>query len=222
MATKAQYLDLKKKADVIEAQVQKLMAALKAKETKVVAGEQAQASMTQKLYDHMKSMPAWAAPGNVGDINRVFWPFWFTTDRVDLVPESQQASGFSISQEAAFIMVEYTKAVYVKDVAPAPLLSYVDPDAPAGAGKTRGLSMTLRDSLSQRQFMGTSILLDHVGHPRFPTEFDTPQLVLPNANMEVQFFNDNADVTFTPFITVFGIRVRIEEMHKLLATVGDF
>src|ERR1017187_5308790 len=47
------------------------------------------------------NLPPGMVPGNVGDINRVIWPFYFTTDYVSINPDQSIRSGFTITQEAA-------------------------------------------------------------------------------------------------------------------------
>ena len=42
------------------------------------------------LHSNLKaSLPSTMMPGNVGDINKVIWPFWFTFSQIELAPGSR-------------------------------------------------------------------------------------------------------------------------------------
>lgn len=160
-------------------------------------------------------LPFWMAPGNVGDINRVIWPFWFTTQMVQIGPNSQVPSGFSVTQEASFVALSYTKSVFVRTTVPAINYQYLDPEAPAGAGQATGLSFTLTDNTSTRQFIDKSLDTDQVGAPRFPTALPAPLLILPRSNISVNYINSNTVNTFVCFFTFFGYRIRIEDAYEI-------
>lgn len=175
---------------------------------------------SQTAVNHAQAtrLPFFVAPGNVGNINEVIWPFWFATGRVDVAPDSQRTSGFSNTQEASFVILSYTKSVFLKTD---PFnLQYLDPDAPNFAGKCPGLTIKFRDSQSTREFSQITVDADHVGHPRFPTELPAPMLVLPNSNIEVLFDNSHPTNEYVPLITFFGYKIRIEDARKLLSTVS--
>lgn len=163
------------------------------------------------------ALPASMRPGNVGSINRVIWPFWFTFTAPELAPNAASQGFTTITQEAAFVLMSYTKAVYKKTVGP--IYTYVDPDDYTSAGQTDGLKFTLRDAQSTRTFHNAPLELDSVGNPQFPSILPTPILFLPNSTIEVTYQNDNASDTYVPFITMFGYRVRIEDAQKILSTV---
>lgn len=157
-------------------------------------------------------------PGNVGDINRVIWPFYFTTQQVTLAPNTTAKTGFTVTQEAAFIFMSYTKAVYTFDGVN--VFTYIDPEQPGAAGSAFDLTFNFRDSQSGRDFQNFPILTDTVGVPRFPTKLPKPMLIQPNANIEISFTNNNATLTYVPFITVFGYRCRIEDARGILSFVS--
>lgn len=161
-------------------------------------------------------LPNYLAPGNVGDINRVIWPFYFTTDKVIVPPETNIRTSFTVTQEASFVWMYYTKTVLVLDT-DTNAESYLDPDGVNNFAS--GLSFTIRDPQSQRQFFNRPIDLDHVGNPRWPSTLPAPQLVLPRSSLEVQFFNDDAETTYIPSLTFFGYRIRMENANELLSTV---
>lgn len=163
------------------------------------------------------ALPATMRPGNVGSINRVIWPFFFTFTAPELSPNSSSQGFTTITQEAAFVWMSYTKAVYKKTAGP--VYTYVDPDDYSAVGQTDGLKFTLRDAQSTRTFHNSPLEVDQIGNPQFPSVLPTPILFLPNSTIEITYQNDNAADTFVPFITLFGYRVRIEDAQKILSTV---
>jgi hypothetical protein len=163
-----------------------------------------------------KGLPSWLAPGNVGEINKVIWPFWFTFTAPELAPNTSAVGNFSVTQEAPFIWMAMTKAIFSKEMGN---FTYINPDDISAAGLAPGLQIVMRDAVSSRQFMATPIDTDHVGNPRFPTVLPTPQMFLPRAVVEIQFFNNSSTATYVPWISLFGYRVRLEDANNILSTV---
>lgn len=177
-------------------------------------------SAQQLNYNLRNGIGPMLAPGNIGDINSVIWPFYFTTDVPDNPLASNQTfqTGFSVTQEAAFIFMSFTKAIYlVEGEAPNDSWTYLDPDA--GQPSAPGLVFTLRDGSSSRQLFNTPMNIDHFGNPRFPTKFPRPVMLLPNQVMQIAFTNNHASNVYVPFITAFGYRVKIDQAQKLLSLV---
>lgn len=175
----------------------------------------------QSLQFNMNnSLGPMLTPGNIGDINSVIWPYWFSTD----IPSAPLAfgqslqTGFSVNYEAAFIWMSYTKAVYlVEGEQPNDSWTYLDPDAAQPSAP--GLTFTIRDGSSSRQFFNTPILTDHYGNPRFPSKFPRPMMCLPNQVMQIQFTNSHPTNLYVPFITAFGYRMRVDQAKQLLSLV---
>jgi hypothetical protein len=165
-----------------------------------------------------RALPASLRPGNVGSINRVIWPFFFTFSAPELAPNSASQGFTTITQEAAFVWMSYSKAIYKKTAGPTQY-TYVDPNDYAGAGQADGLKFVFKDAQSTRVFHNQPLEIDMVGVPEFPSVLPTPILFLPNSTIEVTYQNDNATDTFVPFITLFGYRVRIEDAQNILSTV---
>lgn len=161
-------------------------------------------------------------PGNVGDINRVIWPFWFTTENVTLAPNQSANANFTVTQEAAFVLLSYTRAVYVQEAGQDNIgqFQYVDPEAQGAAGKTNDLNFVIQDSQSSRSFMNTPLSVNHIGYWRKPTVMTAPPLFLPNSNIEVTWQNNSSINTYKPFMTFFGYRVRIDHAQDILSTVS--
>lgn len=158
------------------------------------------------------------SPGNLGDINKIIWPYYFTTEIPDgpIAPNETFQTGFSITQEAAFIMMSFTKVVY--DGASTPW-SYLDPNTPGLSNRAPGLSFTIRDGSSSRQFFNSAIEMGHYGNPRFPTKLPRPIMFLPNQIVQIAFTNSHPTREYVPFITAFGYRMRIEDSQRLLSLV---
>lgn len=171
-------------------------------------------------YNMRNALGPMLTPGNIGDINSVIWPFYFTTDIPDAplaVGETFQ-TGFSVTQEAAFIFMSFTKTVYLAEGEdPNQSWTYLDPDQ--GQPSAPGLFFTLRDGSSSRQLFNTPMAMDNYGNPRFPTKFPRPVMLLPNQVMQIQFTNSNASNLYVPMISAFGYRIRIDEAQKILSLV---
>jgi hypothetical protein len=103
------------------------------------------------LYRNIKrSVPSRLMPGNVGDINRVVWPFWFTFTAPELAPAQTATGSFSVTQEASFIFMAFSKVVFKKV---AGIYTAIDPDQEDTAvGEANGLSFQFRDGQSSRVF----------------------------------------------------------------------
>lgn len=171
----------------------------------------------QNLKANIKAhLPNYLAPGNVGDINRVIWPFYFTTDKVEVQPNSNQRTSFVVTLEASFVWMYYTKTVFVKDAVSGEE-SYLDPDDTSSFAS--GLSFFMRDPQSQREFFNRPIRMEHVGNPRWPSTLPAPQMILPRSTIEVNFINETDDTIYIPQITFFGYRIRMEHQQELLSTV---
>lgn len=181
----------------------------------------------QDVRDNLKNvLPNYLMPGNIGDVNKVCWPFWFTNKTPELPAAlggnaSQSKATVTITQEAAFIITSYTKAVFIHTT-PAPgveVYTYVDADQVGQTPLTPGLSMALIDAQSSRNFMSQPLSLDHIGDAKFPTELPTPLMFLPNSVIETQLFNSNPTNAYIPWITYFGVRCRIEDAQRILSTI---
>lgn len=171
------------------------------------------------MYRNIKSnIPTSLMPGNVGDINRVLWPFWFTFSAPELVPNQTASASFSVTQEACFIAMAYSKVVFKKTAGP--IYTAIDPaqEDPA-VGDANGLKFQFRDGSSSRVFSRTVVPLDAFGDPRFPAVFQTPIMFLPNATVECVYSNSDAAATYVPWITMFGYRVRLENAEQILSLI---
>lgn len=174
----------------------------------------------QDLYRNIKrNVPAQLMPGNVGDLNRVIWPFWFTFSAPELAPGQSSTGQLSITQEAAFIWMAFTKTVFKKTTGPTAYTA-IDPAQEDSTGSANGLTFQLRDSQSSRVFSQGLISLDAFGDPRYPSVLQTPVMFLPNSTVEVTYNNADATATYVPYITLFGYRVRLQDAEQILSLVN--
>lgn len=189
------------------------------KESQLRQNQEPNDSAQQLEYNMANALGPLLTPGNIGDINSVIWPFYFTTDipNTPLAANETFQTGFSVTQEAAFIMMSFTKTVYlVEGEEPDESWTWLDPSIQPSAP---GLVFTLRDGSSSRQLFNTPINIDAYGNPKFPTKFPRPVMLLPNQVMQVAFTNSHPTNVYVPFITAFGYRIRIDQASKLLSLV---
>lgn len=220
------YATKMKELQALNSQVQNIQAIVNSKANQIAIKEsllkqnQMPNDSAQQLeYNMANALGPLLTPGNIGDINSVIWPFYFTTD----VPDSPLAAnetfqtGFSVTQEAAFIMMSFTKTVYlVEGEEPDESWTWLDPSLQPSAP---GLVFTLRDGSSSRQLFNTPINIDAYGNPKFPTKFPRPVMLLPNQVMQVAFTNTHPTNVYVPMLTAFGYRIRIDQAQKLLSLV---
>lgn len=197
----------------VREQVQKLQVHNMARENDMMKRKMAmQGSGQGPAYG---KLPFWMAPGNVGECNQVIWPFYFSTP-YQLVAEDQQVqAGFSVTQEAAFVIMEISKAVFTR-VNNGGVISYqyINPDDPGAAGFTPGLQIQFIDNTTTRTFNNNPLSLDHIGNPRFPHQLATPMMLIPRANFGVIFTNTNP-ATYMVRLSFFGYRIRIQDSDKI-------
>jgi hypothetical protein len=189
--------------------------------SRAARGMGANASAQEVSGNLQTLLPNDLVPGNVGDINKVIWPFFFRTNlQSPLVPAQTFTTTFSVTQEASFIWMSFTKAIYnVTDAGlPTEKWQYIDDNDPANAGLLQGLTFTVSDAQSTRDFMNTPVDLSQVGLARFPFKFPRPVMFLPNANVQINFTNGTG-LTLVPFITAFGYRLRVENAQDILSLV---
>lgn len=163
-----------------------------------------------------KALPVGLKAGNVGSINRIIWPFWFSFTAPQLAPNVTSQGFTTITQEAAFVWMAYSKAVFTYSGGN---YTYVDPEQAGASGSTDGLKFSIRDAQSTRNLHNLPVDMDMVGHPQYPSVLPTPMMFLPNSTIEITYTNENPSVTYVPFITLFGYRIRIEDAQNLLSTV---
>jgi len=176
----------------------------------------------RKTYSKANNaLPANLMPGNVGDINRVIWPFWFTFTAPVLTPQTGSNAFITVTQEAAFIWMTMCKVVFLRTEARPPYvytaINALLPDE--GANNANDLMISVRDAQSSRVFFGQPMSLDQVGPAEEPTVLPTSQFFLPNTTIECVYQNNSTVNTYVPFITFFGYRMRVPEAQAILSTI---
>lgn len=174
------------------------------------------------LYRNIKrSVPSRLMPGNVGDINNVIWPFWFTFTAPELQPNQTSQASFSVTQEAAFIWMAFTKVVFKRTGAAPYVYTAIDTNQEDPAqGEANNLSFQIRDAQSSRVFSQQPVPIDAFGDPNFPSVLQTPVMFLPNSTVECLYSNADASAVYVPHITMFGYRVRLENAEQILSLVN--
>jgi hypothetical protein len=220
---------LVRKLNNLQVQVAQMQAANNAKNSQLNMREAALRQGTvpvngpQDVMTNLRNvLPDYLVPGNLGDVNKVIWPFWFTNITPELPAavggtQSQATAMVTITQEAAFIITAFMKSVFLHDTI-ANTFTYVDPSNFGQAGQTPGLSMTIQDAQSSRVFMSNPIDLDTVGDGIYPQELPTPIMFLPNSVIKTQLFNSSASA-YVPWITYLGVRCRIEDAQRIMSLI---
>lgn len=166
-------------------------------------------------------------PGNIGDINRVIWPFAFQFQSgngvvVDIAPGQSQLLSFTVTQEAGFLMRQISHSTFRLNGAD---YEYIDPFYfDESANSPNGLTFTMQDAVSSRLYTGSlngrSVQeISDLGNANFPTIYPSTVFLLPNQTMLMNLTNSGVD-TYRSFITVWGYRIRVEDAQKILSTVS--
>lgn len=211
--------DLQASAEKILQYVQNKELLLKNKEERLRKGLLSPDAVKNLEVKMKKQLPSWLAPGNVGDLNQVIWPFMFVAQAASpMAPNSNIRTQFSNTQDSSFVCTHFVKTVYTYDTITNETV-YIDPDDDGALGLAAGLQFSIRDAISQREFFGRPADLDEYGNPRFPTRLPAPQFVIPRGTWEVNFYNNNTTEYFIPSITFFGYKMRVENADAFLSTI---
>lgn len=158
------------------------------------------------------------ATGNVGDINSIVWPFYFSTKLVSVPRGFTTTANITVTQEAPFIFHAISKSVYtVENIGTqTEKVNYVNFEK---GQRADDLSLTINDSSSGKSFFDQPINIDHFGSGTKPTKLDSPHMMLPNSNVEINLYNESATIDYKVQVTLLGYRVRIENSQDLLSLV---
>lgn len=159
--------------------------------------------------------------GNVGDINELIWPFYFTSVNGTVLHGDTQSYSITISQEAPFVCLNLQKAVFL--VTDSGLISeervWINPYDPT-APFAPNLKYSMQDSSAQRRYLDNPANVDHVGNSRNPTIFPTPFMLLENSNTKLTFSNSHASNDYFVKFTFFGYRIRLQDSKRLMSLVS--
>lgn len=183
-----------------------------------------QLNSRQQFSSLKNALPARMMAGNIGNINSVVWPFWFTFSSAALQPNNGVNVTFTVTQEAAFVMMALTKVVFIRTGAGVPLDPFIYTAINAlqpneAQANANDLTMTMRDAQSSRTFFSLPQAVDEIGCAEFASVLPTPQLVLPNSTIECIYTNNHASRVYVPFVTAFGYRVRLADAANILSTI---
>lgn len=164
-----------------------------------------------------KFLPANLLPGNVGDIDKVTWPFWFPlTFNFGTNPTynsaTRQLQSYQVSNEAGFLLMSIGRKAWDGSI----------------AGDLAPLQVEIRDRQSSRQFNDRPIPIQMIGKKSRRTVLPTPMLISPNAFLDVTMTSWVPDTGLLSMPTVgngrhelsfFGYRIRGEDMNKMYASI---
>lgn len=172
------------------------------------------ASSVGGLQKNLKNiLPEHLIPGNVGHINTVSWPFWYSFnfdlgDDPSINSRYSEKATFQVSQEAAFLFMGISRTFNSSGIESLPL------------------AIEIRDNQSSRFFNNAPIPSQMIGKFGAPTILPTPMLIMPNGVFEMTLSalnptgttsaaNGNGKVQFT----LHGFRMRVEDAGKVLSTI---
>jgi hypothetical protein len=163
------------------------------------------------------ALPPQMLPGNIGDLNNVFWPFYFTFTAPELPPNSGSIGSFTVTQEASFILLNISQVVFKKVAGSYTAINALNSDE--ALNNANNLNIAFRDAQSSRTFMQLPMGISEIGCAEFPTILNQPQMFLPNSTIECIYQNSNATETFVPFVTMFGYRLRVDNSASILSLI---
>ena len=155
--------------------------------------------------------------GGLRDINKVIWPFMFSTGFMKTSPTILFAEkNITITQEAAFVATKIIKNVY--KMTEENVYEWVNTED-VSQKLIKGLSYSLSDPQSGRNFHRTPVNVEQIGNALYPTKMLSRPLILPNSSLNVKIYQENeVDTYFTNF-TIQGFRIRIDDAQELLGLV---
>lgn len=178
-------------------------------------------SAPQAAINVKNVLPPKLKPGNVGWISDIVWGYGFNAGGMLLEPGRAIDSIVSVTQEAAFILTKITQTVYVREGTPGAytynMIDYHDPNYAVSG--SYGVRFTITDAQSGRSFMTQPEAIDNMGSSRYPYRLPTPLFFLPNSTIVFRFQNDSPDMTYYPYLTLWGVRVRLDEAGSILSTL---
>jgi len=173
-------------------------------------------NLEHKISTQMPNLQA----GDIKDINKIIWPFYFTTPFVELPPLSSISRYISVTQEAPFVWTYTVKTIFEKVALGGGNYrwNYIDPND-FSDGIAENLEFNITDAQSSRTFHFNPISINHVGHAQEPEKLETPMMIPSNNNLEIKFYNNDPSKTYIPFFTLYGYRVRVNDAQDLLSLV---
>lgn len=165
------------------------------------------------LLEQINGLPSNMQPSNVGDIDKVTWPFWFSLvfdfgTNPTYGQGTKISQSFQVSNEAAFLLTSIGRKSWDS----------------TNAGDLAPLQIELRDRQSSRLFNDKPIPIQNIGKKFLLSSFSAPMLLAPNAFFEVIMTSwltaDQACVGQGKHeIFFYGSRIRADDMKKTYAAI---
>ncbi len=200
--------------DRLSQEDQNLGARMRALSKQAQVGNESPRSLEHNLK---RILPAHLYPGNVGKLDAVAWPFYYSVNfdfgtNPTLSNTTRAVQGFQVTQEAAFLLLGIT---------------FNFQDQQSEAGFLGPYTLEIRDRQSSRQLNDEPIPIQTMGTNSVPTKLPTPFLVMPNANVDliVSTWLTAADGNLVTVgesalqFSLSGLRIRIDKARNVLSTV---
>lgn len=169
-----------------------------------------------KLEMEMKNKVPDVTASGIRDVNKVIWPFLFSSGFLETSPTIQFAEkNITVTQEAGFVILGMIKQVFKKNGTG----DYTWINVRENASQIKDLYMTLSDPQSGRNFHRDPISVENIGDSLFPTKFLARPLILPNSSINVKVYSQSTSENYFTNISFFGYRVRIEDAQEMLGLV---
>jgi len=203
----------------VKRQLRQAEKGLQAREIALSSQEQVGTNSIKSLKDQLNdSLPSYMVPSNVGGLDSVQWPFFFSINfNMSLTPgwpnftySTQQSNSFQVTQEAGLLIMSISRQSSI--------------GVGNEAGNSAPLQLDIIDRQSSRRFMNNPIPLQTIGGYGLPTVLPTPMLFMPNAKLEITLSSMvNNGVAYAGAslhqFTFFGYRVRIDNAENVLSTI---
>ncbi len=188
--------------------------------TNVMANKSANA---KELAGNMLNLFPNLTAGNVGEINRVIWPFWFTHEGIDVASGGdEQTAQIKITNEACFVWTHMIKTVFIRTgTTPNLVYSYLDPDLTTNDGITLDLNFSIKNPQTGMTFFDNPVSMDCLGTPKDPFVLPQPIMHLPNEIIQLNYFNNHASNIYRVKTVLFGYRIRLEDQAQILSLVKN-
>lgn len=167
------------------------------------------AGFKSKLPDDLRA-------GNIGDITKVYWNFFFSSEGANVPTDSVVTDNIKITQEALFAMKEIRFTVFEKVDIGVEEYVYKYVDMYQRDEIANGLYVELIDAQSNRTLNDQPMPISALGCPDRPFVLPKPYMFLPNSIMDIKFTN-TSDKNYFVFAMLNGYRIRFENQSELLS-----
>jgi hypothetical protein len=168
------------------------------------------------LEQFKDKLPTNLRPGNVGELTKTYWGYFYSIRNVVLTPQTSLPQVLTISEDGAFAIKSIQKVVFERTgVFGAYEYRYLDPEIHDDANHASGLTFHMVDGQSAKGFMSDPVPMEHIGDHRNPLELKRTYAYLPNSNLEFSFHNSHPTRTYVVSLVLNGYRVRLPGQKDL-------